>query len=124
MQFFTFFFYFFPLSLWVNPLSMMHPPFTYVWLGNFYNSGFVVAFTNSRAVLAAGCDLLHRGLLSAEQDELAVILMPDFTVVEMQEFLMALYGRSDRLMSSSIVEVAKTTRFRWVYITCFCICTL
>ncbi len=50
--------------------------------------------------------------------------MPDFTVVEMQEFLMALYGRSDRLMSSSIVEVAKTTRFRWVYITCFCICTL
>ncbi len=69
--------------------------------------------------MAAGCDLLHGSLLPVEEtssspEEEAVILMPDFSLAQVQDFLTVLYGRSDRFTSRAVVDVATVLRFRWV----------
>ena len=67
-----------------------------------------------RAVLAAGCTLLHSALksTSACEDDKSVIILPAFTVGQVQEFLRVLYGRCTRFISVQVARVAKDVGFR------------
>ncbi len=73
-----------------------------------------------RALLAAGCRMFERCLLScyphlAEEDGSAVIILPDFAVYEVSLLLNVMCGKAEEVvMSGDIGNLARTVEFRWM----------